>query len=596
MLIHAVAADDAAQHQVLANSQRRLSVRHKAQAALKDAHAVLLAVLVIHHGVQQAGPQGEAHRRHLAGDRARQDQRLFARVQQLLNFRVDEAVGDHFLVAFIVKQRFYALEREVSFFMLTHDKASLHRLVGNAVIAVDAGNLFHQVFFNLHIEAPARGNGLPLVLSLGDFAAEAAQNVAHLSVGNVVADQAIELAAAQGDSRTLRQRRIIGDVDNRAGFTAADIDQQASRALHGLILQSRIDAALVAVGGIGVQTVAARAAGDGQRAEEGALQQHVLRFVIHTGVFAAEDTAHRQRFTAIGNDQRIGIQFGFAAVKQSQGFALFRHAHYDAAVDAVAVKGVHRLAQLKQDVVGDVHHGVDGADAAAAQLLFHPQRRRRLNVDAFHYAAQIARAGVRRLNGNWQSIGNGRRNRRHLRHSERLLVKHRHVAGDADNAEAVGAVRGDAYLDGVVIKLQIVANIGADRRVRGQLDNAAVVVGNAQLGEGAKHPFRRLAAQFGSLDFEVARQHGADGGNRHLQALAAVRRAADDVQQAFAADVDFCHPQLVSIRMLAALDHFAHDHAVEAARNRLDAVHFQARHGDLVRQRVAVNRRVNPLA
>ena len=57
MLIHAVAADDAAQHQVLANAQRRLSVRYKAQAAFKDAHAVLLAVLVIHHGVQQAGPQ-----------------------------------------------------------------------------------------------------------------------------------------------------------------------------------------------------------------------------------------------------------------------------------------------------------------------------------------------------------------------------------------------------------------------------------------------------------------------------------------------------------------------------------------------------------
>ena len=48
--------------------------------------------------------------------------------------------------------------------------------------------------------------------------------------------------------------------------------------------------------------------------------------------------------------------------------------------------------------------------------------------------------------------------------------------------------------------------------------------------------------------------------------------------------------------MLAALHHFTDHYAVEAAGNRLNAVDLEARHGDLIGKRFAVDRRVNPLA
>ncbi|MNP22733.1 hypothetical protein D3C76_1154170 [compost metagenome] len=75
--------------------------------------------------------------------------------------------------------------------------------------------------------------------------------------------------------------RVAGNINYRTGFAAADVDQQAGCALHRFVLQGRIHAALIAVRRIGMQTMTTGTTGNGQRAEESTLQQHVLRFVIH---------------------------------------------------------------------------------------------------------------------------------------------------------------------------------------------------------------------------------------------------------------------------------------------------------------------------
>ncbi|CZY19057.1 Uncharacterised protein [Enterobacter hormaechei] len=123
-----------------------------------------------------------------------------------------------------------------------------------------------------------------------------------------------------------------------------------------------------------------------------------------------------------------------------------------------------------------------------------------------------------------------------------------------------------------------------------------MIVGNTQFGEGAQHAFRRLTAQLSRFDFEIARQHRTDGRHGHFQALTAVWRTADDIQQTVTAHIDFCYAQFVSVRVLTAFNHFTHDHAGEGARNRLYTVNFQTRHGDLVGKRVAVQRGVHPFA
>jgi len=67
-------------------------------------------------------------------------------------------------------------------------------------------------------------------------------------------------------------------------------------------------------------------------------------------------------------------------------------------------KGVHRLAELEHHVVGDVDDRADRADAAAAQPLLDPQRRLGRRVDAAHAAADVARAGRRRVQRDAETI------------------------------------------------------------------------------------------------------------------------------------------------------------------------------------------------
>nr|AMK07513.1 hypothetical protein [Klebsiella sp. T5-5] len=345
-----------------------------------------------------------------------------------------------------------------------------------------------------------------------------------------------------------------------------------------------------------MQAMATCATSNRERAEEGTLQQNVLRFVIHARVFTTENAAHCQRFLMVSDNQSIGIKLRFRAIQKNQRLPFMRHTYDNPAFNAVFVECMHRLTQFKQHIVGDVNHSIDRADTAAAQLFLHPQRSRCFNIDAFHYAAQIARACIRRINLNRQNIINSRRNRSDFRSIQRSFVEHGHIASNTNNTQAVGTVRRDADFDGVIVQLQVFTDVGTQRRISRQFDNAAMIVGNTQLGERTQHTFRRLAAQFRRFNFKITRQYGADGCNRNLQTLTTVRRTADDVQQTFAANVDFRYTQFVSIRVLSAFNHFTHDNAVEASRDRLNTVNFEACHGYLVRQRFAVDGRVNPLA
>ncbi len=135
----------------------------------------------------------------------------------------------------------------------------------------------------------------------------------------------------------------------------------------------------------------------------------------------------------VGNHQGIGLQFRFAAVEQDQRFVLFRHTNHDPALNAAEIEGVHRLTQLQQNEVRYVYHRVDRADAAATQLLTHPQRGWRGDVDTLDYAAQITRTGIGGFNANWQRIADGCCNRGDRRLGKRQLVQHGDVAGHADN-------------------------------------------------------------------------------------------------------------------------------------------------------------------
>ena len=97
-----------------------------------------------------------------------------------------------------------------------------------------------------------------------------------------------------------------------------------------------------------------------------------MRFIVYAGVLAAKNTAHGEGFLVVSDNQSIAIQLRLGAVEQNQRFTFMRHTYDDSAFNAVFIECVHRLTELKQNVIGHVNHGIDGANTAAAQLLFHP--------------------------------------------------------------------------------------------------------------------------------------------------------------------------------------------------------------------------------
>ncbi|MNH34927.1 hypothetical protein D3C79_955650 [compost metagenome] len=131
--------------------------------------------------------------------------------------------------------------------MLGHDQIGTYRHVGNIVVAINACDFFHQIFFDFHIETPARRHRQPVITLLGHLATQTAQNIAYLLAWYYVANQTIQFFTAQCNSGTLRQFAFGGNIDNRACLAAADINQQTGSALHRFVLQRRVNATLIAM-------------------------------------------------------------------------------------------------------------------------------------------------------------------------------------------------------------------------------------------------------------------------------------------------------------------------------------------------------------
>ena len=99
----------------------------------------------------------------------------------------------------------------------------------------------------------------------------------------------------------------------------------------------------------------------------------------------------------------------------------------------------------------------------------------------------------------------------------------------------------------------------------GKLQNAVVLLAQAQLARRAQHAVRFQAAQLRALDREAARQLRTDHRDGHLEPGTHVGRAANDLQTVRAVGRDLAHRQLVGIRVTRGLEHLADDDAARTA-------------------------------
>ena len=246
---------------------------------------------------------------------------------------------------------------------------------------------------------------------------------------------------------------------------------------------------------------------------------------------------------------------------------------------------MHRLADFQHHIVADVHQRRNAANAAALEPLAHPRGRGGLRVDIFNHTADKAAAVGRRIDAH--RLGFAAANRGRLNHRRRKTAagQRRHFAGNALDAQTIGAVGRDFQRKQRVVQIQIIADVRTDGRI-GRQDMQAVhaVVGQAQLFGGTQHSVRFHSAHLGQLDFKIARQHRARQRTGHLNARPHIRRTADNLHQLARTRINLGNVQTVGIRMFFNGFHLRHHHARKRRRSRLALFHFQTGHGQQVRK------------
>lgn len=152
-----------------------------------------------------------------------------------------------------------------------------------------------------------------------------------------------------------------------------------------------------------------------------------------SGFNLAVQSAHNPReshgLASVADDEIFGRKRKLFFVQRDDFFALPRTAHDDlSAAELVRVKRVHRLAELEQDEIGDIHHGGNRAKPRQCQPFSHP-RGRNAARHVFHIMPHVARAQV----GRYHLDGDGRGIRLMLRigaigRLQRLFQRRRDLA------------------------------------------------------------------------------------------------------------------------------------------------------------------------
>ncbi len=117
-----------------------------------------------------------------------------------------------------------------------------------------------------------------------------------------------------------------------------------------------VGSALEAVGGVGVEEVAAGAAADRGGIEPGGLDEDVFGLGRDHGVPATHDSGECKGLLFVGYDEVVGFEGALGAVEELELFAFVGEADDDAAFELVEVEGVGGMAHAEEDEVA----GVDG--------------------------------------------------------------------------------------------------------------------------------------------------------------------------------------------------------------------------------------------
>ena len=450
---------------------------------------------------------------------------------------------------------------------------------GQALVAVDADQLLHEVVGARHVGAPERRRHRAGVRAFLQREAERGEDAARL---RAVDGHAQHLLDARIRERDAGGGRGVGENvgDARRRTPARDPFEQVQGARLGLGREFGTEALLEAQGRLAAQLQARGGAADGARVEIGHLEQDGGGRGRDLAVAAAHDAGQTHGPAAVADHERLRVEFALHAVERGQPFARARAAGAQfAAAHEVMVEGVQGLARLQHHVVGYVDDVVDGAHTRAQEALLHP-RRRRPHLDALDDAGGEAGAEVGRLDCDGDELTDATPGVAvgAIWFAQGLAGDGGHLAREAEHAEQVGAVR-----PGRDVEHDVADGLDqghARARVRGQHEDAVVVVAEAQLAL-AQHHARRLHAadgaqlQTGGPSRVAVDERGPSGGEGDLLAGGHVGRAADHRARPLAR-LHRGQAQAVGVGMRLDGEHLGHAHErrVPIRTNGLPALHL----------------------
>ena len=316
---------------------------------------------------------------------------------------------------------------------------------------------------------------------------------------------------------------IVQDVDDAVHHLASPQQlHQLTGPVDGGQRVHGVQALLELGGRLGAHTQGQRAPADAGAVEAGGLEHHVVGVVHDLGVQPAHDARQTYRPALVGNDQMVGVQRVLPAVQGGELFALSGTADDDLpAVDIAVVEGVHGLAVLQHDVVGDVHDVVDGPHSHGAKPLPHPLG----GGGDLHVAHHPGGVPGHQIGGGGlhvQQLGeHAVRPALHLRgvEGEGLVKGSRRLPGQADDGQAVRAVGGDLELHHMVVQaddgLDVVSGPAVlleDEDAVGDAVGELLLLG-VEVGQGADGPALGVEGhQIHGVEVLTARLHrGAHG-------------------------------------------------------------------------------------
>ena len=336
----------------------------------------------------------------------------------------------------------------------------------------------------------------------------------------------------------------------RRRLAAADVEDQAAQDRQPLVEEARIDPALEAAPRVAGQRQRLSGAGDPVGGEIGDLEHDVGRAFADPRILAAHDPADVVHARIIRDHRHERLQRIVLAVQRQHGLARPRRSRRQSAAQLGDIVGMAGPAEVQHHVVRDVDQRRDRPLPGGLQPPLHPLGRRAV-AKAPDRSPVESRAALRILDPHRYRTGKAALDLRHCKRLQRAYPGRSKIARDPANAHAVLPVGRNRNVEHLIVEPCISRVGGADRRVRGKLDDAAMVVAKLKLARRAHHAAALDPADGRDLQGHVDPRHiGARRAEHADHPRARIRRAAHHLHLAVAG-VDGEHLQLVGLRVLA---------------------------------------------